>query len=106
MTSPPRVVWLATPRLLRGDTHPAPGRPVFDARDDAEGPAVAVINETPAQQHWPESDPLDRQVTVQLSGEAHTAEVVGVVGTVRPRGFESLPRPEVFLPHARNPTAR
>ena len=67
--------------------------------------AHGVLREqrTLARQHWPESDPLDQRVTVQLSGEAHAAEIVGVVGTVRPRGFESLPRPEVFLPHAQYP---
>ena len=64
----------------------------FDDRDDGEGRAGAVINETLARQHWPESDPIDQRVTVQLSGQAHTADVVGVVGTVRPRGFESRPR--------------
>ena len=37
---------------------------------------------------------------MQLYGETLTADVVGVVGAVRPRGFDSAPRPEVFLAHA------
>ncbi len=97
---PATVVSLATPGYFETLRIPLRAGRWFDARDDGEGPAVAVINETLARLHWPESDPLDQRVTVQLSGEAHTAEIVGVVGTVRPRGFESLPRPEVFLPHA------
>ena len=80
----------------------------FDERDDAEGPAVAVVNETLARQHWPDGDPLTRRVSVQVSGQAFIletfeAEIVGVVGTVRPRGFDSPPRPEVFVPHAQAP---
>ena len=31
------------------------------------------------------------------------AEIVGVVGAVRPGGFDSPPRPEVFIPHAQAP---
>ncbi|MCY4123349.1 MAG: ABC transporter permease, partial [Acidobacteria bacterium] len=80
----------------------------FDERDGAEGPAVAVINETLARQHWPDADPIARRVTVQLSGgQAFTgsleAEIVGVVGAVRPQGFDSPRRPEVFIPHAQAP---
>ena len=100
---PATVVSLATPGYFETLRIPLRAGRWFDDRDDGEGPAVAVINETLARQHWPESDPLDQRVTVQLSGEAHAAEIVGVVGTVRPRGFESLPRPEVFLPHAQYP---
>ena len=100
---PATVVSLATPGYFETLRIPLRAGRWFDDRDDGEGPAVVVINETLARQHWPESDPLDQRVTVQLSGEAHAAEIVGVVGTVRPRGFESLPRPEVFLPHAQYP---
>ena len=100
---PATVVSLATPGYFQTMRIPLRVGRWFDDRDDVEGPAVVVINETLARQHWPESDPLDQRVTVQLSGQAHTAEIVGVVGTVLPRGFESRPRPEVFLPHAQYP---
>ena len=80
----------------------------LDGRDDAEAPAVAVVNEALARRHWPDGDPLTRRVSVQVSGQAFIletfeAEIVGVVGTVRPRGFDSPPRPEVFIPHAQAP---
>ena len=72
----------------------------FDDRDDAERPGVAVINETLARQHWPDTDPLTRELTVQVSGQAFEAEIVGVVGATRAQGFDSGRRPEVFVPHA------
>ena len=69
---------------------------------DAERPGVAVINETLARQHWPETDPLTQRLTVQALGQAFEAEIVGVVGATRPRGFDSGQRPEVFVPHAQS----
>ena len=74
----------------------------FDERDDAERPGVAVINETLARQHWPDMDPLTKQLTVDVSGQAFDAEIVGVVGGTRAQGFDSGQRPEVFVPHAQS----
>ncbi|MCY4506750.1 MAG: ABC transporter permease [Acidobacteria bacterium] len=104
---PSAAVSMATPGYLDTMRIPLRAGRWFDERDDAEGPAVAVVNETLARQHWPDRDPLTRQVSVQVSGQAlvgtFEAEIVGVVGTVRPRGFDSPPRPEVFIPHAQAP---
>ena len=72
----------------------------FEDRDDAERPRVAVINETLARRHWPETDPLRQRLTVGASGAAFEAEIVGVVGATRPGGFDSGRRPEIFVPHA------
>ena len=100
---PSTTVSLATPGYFETMRIPLQAGRWFDERDDTAGRLVAVVNETLARQHWPEADPLDERVTVQLSGQTHTAEIVGVVGTVRPRGFDSSPRPELFLPHAQYP---
>ena len=105
---PSTAVSMATPGYLDTMQIPLRAGRWFDERDDAEGPAVAVINETLARQHWPDGDPLARRVSVQLSGQPFVgtfeAEIVGVVGTVRPRGFDSPPRPEVFVSHAQAPS--
>ena len=74
----------------------------FDERDDAERPGVAVINERLARQHWPDTDPLTKQLMVQVSGQTFEAEIVGVVGATRAQGFDSGLRPEVFVPHAQS----
>ena len=94
------AVTLATPGYFEALRIPLRAGRWFDERDDAERPRAAVINETLARQHWPASDPLDERVTVQLYGQTLTADIVGVAGAVRPRGFDSPPRPEVFLAHA------
>ena len=72
----------------------------FDERDDVERPGVAVISETLARRHWPDSDPLTERLTVQVWGQAFDAEIVGVVGATRAQGFDSQQRAEVFIPHA------
>ena len=94
------VVSLATPGYIEAMQLPLTNGRWFDERDDAAAPQVAVINEVLARRHWPETDPLARRLTVEVSGRAFEAEIVGVVGAARARGFDSLPRPEVFVPHA------
>lgn len=103
---PTAAVVTATPAYFETMRIPLrAGRP-FDARDDAGRPAVAIVNETLARRHWRDADPLGRRVTVRpaegTDGEFE-AEIVGVVGAVRPLGFDSPPRPEVFIPHAQAP---
>lgn len=94
------VISLATPGYVDAMQLPLTSGRWFDARDDAAGPQVAIINEALARRHWPQTDPLARRLTVDVSGRAFEAEIVGVVGAARVRGFDSLPRPEVFVPHA------
>ena len=96
------AVSLATPGYFQTLRIPLRAGRRFEERDDAERPLVAVVNDTLARQHWPDGDPIDERVSVQLSGDMLTATIVGVVGAVRSRGFDSLPRPEVFLPHAQS----
>ena len=107
---PSTAVAMATPAYFETMRIPLRAGRWFDERDDAERPAVAVVNEALARQHWPDGDPLTQRVSVQVSGQAFMgtfeAEIVGVVGTVRPRGFDSPPRPEVFIPTRRRRTAR
>ena len=94
------AVSLATPSYIDALQIPLRHGRWFEERDDVAGPQVVVVNETRARRHWQETDALARRLTVEVSGPAFEAEIVGVVGAVRPRGFDSLPRPEVFVPHA------
>ena len=48
----------------------------FDARDDAEGPAVVVINETLAQRHWTSADISTRRSSASSARSAREATAV------------------------------
>ncbi len=105
---PSTTVSMATPGYLDAMRIPLRAGRWFDERDDAEAVAVAVVNETLARQHWPDGDPRhaagDRAAPGGQAFEGvFEAEIVGVVGAVRPGGFDSPPRPEVFIPHAQAP---
>ena len=100
---PSTVISIVTPAHLRTTRIPLRRGRWFDNRDVTGQPPVAVINETLAQQHWPNSDPITARVSVQFHGQTIEAEIVGIVGAVRPRGFDTVPRPELFLPHAQWP---
>ena len=100
---PSVTVSIATPRYFETMRIPLKHGRWFDERDDGERPAVAVINETLARRHWADADPVNERIAVRWQGQTVEAEIVGVVGAVRPRGFDSRPRPEVFLPHGQQP---
>jgi putative ABC transport system permease protein len=71
--------------------------------DKADSPPVVLINQTLARRHWPLEDPLGKKIAFDSFGRAMTCEIVGVVGDVRPRGLDSEPQPEIYLPYAQDP---
>ena len=79
------------------------GRPFVD-RDAPKTPRVVVVNRTLARRHWPGASPVGQRITIASRGQPISLEVVGVVADVRRTGLDSLPRAELFLPHAQSPT--
>jgi predicted permease len=71
---------------------------LFDERDRAEALPVALIGEELARRFFPDGDPIGRRIVVGVMGPPVEREIVGVVGDVRKYGFDSAPRPEVFVP--------
>ncbi|HEX9728297.1 MAG TPA: ABC transporter permease [Gemmatimonadales bacterium] len=114
--------WIGTSYLLGGEPDPGPGaRPVADIRsvtpgyfrtmgiellagrdfaagDTPDAPAVAVINQTMADTHWP-GGAAGQHITVRL-GDGIDATVIGVVGDVRHQGIDRKPRAMVYFPHS------
>jgi putative ABC transport system permease protein len=68
----------------------------FTNLDDEEGLGVAIISRSLAQRHWPDSDPVDRRVT--LNGGRDWLTIVGVVGDVRYSGLDSDPPDALYRP--------
>ena len=71
---------------------------LFDQRDTADAPPVAVISQSLARATWPGQDPLGRTIEFgNMDGDLRLLTVVGVVGDVRDRSLEALPRPTVYV---------
>jgi putative ABC transport system permease protein len=84
----------------------------FDERDNADGPTVAIINETLANRFFPGEDPIGKVVLTGVPEEMvppgllppgfrfPRLKIVGVVRDVRHDGLAEQVRPEIYVPHA------
>ena len=73
----------------------------FDDGDRSEAPPVVIVNEALVRRHLGYRDAVGQRIGLPWGPEADQwkwREIVGVVKDVRPLGFESEPRPEVFFP--------
>jgi len=75
---------------------------LFEARDDAEAPPVALINETLARRYFANEDPVGKRLVLSVTGRPSPREIVGVVADTRQTALEAEPRPELFVPHAQS----
>ena len=65
---------------------------LFEARDDAAGTPVVIVNETLARQLWPQQSPIGRRLTA----DGDTLEVVGVARNGKYMNLGEAPRPAIF----------
>jgi predicted permease len=73
-------------RLVRGR--------LFDERDGADAPHVAVISESLAAARWPNQDPIGRFVQFgNMDGDLRGFRIVGIVSDVREAALERVPEP-------------
>ncbi len=76
----------------------------FDDQDTLNGQQVVIINETMAKKFWPDEEVLGRRFNRGGSeSELPVRTIVGVVADVRHENLGTLPRPEMYLPHAQRP---
>jgi putative ABC transport system permease protein len=79
---------------------------LFDGRDTADAPHVALISESLAREKWPGQDPLGRVIEFgNMDGDLRLLTVVGVVGDVRQAGLEAPPRPTIYVNYRQRPQA-
>jgi predicted permease len=71
---------------------------VFDDRDRAGAPRVAVVSETVARHCWPGRDPLGRRLTMDDARKGPWLTVVGVVGEVRQDNLAADALPMIYVP--------
>jgi predicted permease len=77
------------------------GRAFAEADDRQGAPAVAIISESLAREHWPGQEPLGKRIQLGTFNRAWR-EIVGIVADVKPR-LDAAGRPELYLPYGQTP---
>jgi putative ABC transport system permease protein len=71
---------------------------IFDERDGADSPHVAVISESLARNRWPNQDPIGHTIEFgNMDGDLRLLTIVGIVGDVHEYGLDVPPRPTVYV---------
>ena len=71
---------------------------IFDERDGADSPHVAVISESLARDRWPNQDPLGHTIEFgNMDGDLRLLTIVGIVGDIHEYGLDVPPRPTVYV---------
>jgi predicted permease len=74
---------------------------VFDDRDRADTPLVAIVNQLVVDRYYGGQSPVGQRLKVGgADSDEPWFEIIGVVGTTRNRGLDQPPAPEVYAPHA------
>ena len=71
---------------------------IFDRRDSADAPHVAVISASLARTRWPGQDPIGHTIEFgNMDGDLRLLTIVGIVGDVHEYGPDAPPRPIVYV---------
>jgi putative ABC transport system permease protein len=71
---------------------------IFDERDTADAPHVAVISESLARERWPGQDPIGHTIEFgNMDGDFRLLTIVGIVGDVGYYGLDTPARPTVYV---------
>jgi predicted permease len=71
---------------------------IFDERDGANSPHVAVISESLARDRWPNQDPIGHTMEFgNMDGDLRLLTIVGLVGDIHEYGLDAPPRPTVYV---------
>jgi putative ABC transport system permease protein len=79
---------------------------IFDGRDGADAPHVAVITQSLARERWPNQDPIGRMIEFgNMDGDLRPLTIVGIVGDTHDYGLDAPTRPTVYVNLFQRPRA-
>jgi putative ABC transport system permease protein len=93
----------ATPEYFRTLDIPLRAGRVFTARDAADAPPVAVVNEYLARKWLAGRNPVGARL--RIAGQTRSVEIVGVVGDTRHYGLDTAMREQLYFPYAQSPSS-
>jgi putative ABC transport system permease protein len=79
---------------------------MFDERDGANAPQVALISQSLARDRWPGQDPIGHTIEFgNMDGDLRLLAIVGIVGDTHEYGLDQPPRPTVYVNLFQRPRA-
>ena len=79
---------------------------MFEERDGANAPHVAVISESLGRDRWPDQDPIGHTIEFgNMDGDLRLLTIVGIVGDTHEYGLDEPPRPTVYVNLFQRPRA-
>ncbi len=79
---------------------------MFDQRDSASAPHVALISESLAHDRWPGQDPIGHTIEFgNMDGDPRLLTIVGIVGDTHEYGLDQPSRPTVYVNLFQRPRA-
>ena len=76
----------------------------FSARDAANAPGVAIINETMARRYFPGEEPIGKRVTLSNPQTGPWQKIIGVVKDIQRTDLAAPPYPQMYGTHAQAPS--
>lgn len=83
----------------------------FTIHDDANSPAVVIVNQALAESYWPGQNPIGMHIAVDyvgagrnIAGAQRFREVVGVVANVKQKGLDRPAEPALYTPYLQDET--
>jgi predicted permease len=90
-------------RLVRGR--------FFTLHDDANAPAIVIVNQALAESYWPGQDPIGKKIGVDYVGAGRNTtgaprfrQIVGIVANVKQKGLDLPVEPALYTPYLQDET--
>lgn len=101
---PPEVGWqIASEGYFTALQIPVVAGRTFNITDHPESPPVVVVSDALVKRHFPDGNAVGKRVQL---GPDVTAEIVGVVGSIRRAALTDEASADMYLPFERNPSAQ
>ena len=99
------------PHMITPDYFEAMGIPLLRGRyftdaDSKDSQPVAIVDQTLADQYWPDQDAIGKRIAAGFDGQRgqpHWREIVGVVGHVKQYGLDGKTKVQYYFPQTQSP---
>jgi predicted permease len=83
----------------------------FTVHDDANAPAIVIVNQALADSYWPGQDPIGKEIGVDYVGAGRNTtgaprfrQIVGIVANVKQKGLDLPAEPALYTPYLQDET--